>query len=335
MKSKKLILTFTLIVSIILTSFSVVYGGTNESGKVSLKQTTTVAEGSYKQGDEIEISISVSVKGMDGINMFLGVLDYNKNLLEYQGVLLNSEWSLISSDEQVYIERKDIKDSVGTICKMKFKVLKEFTETKIRLENIDAASIKGQGIHYLYENVNSPSITIKAKAVQTMQANKTEGTTQVGSNTTNKEQVTTQTGNSTTNKTQGTTQTGSSTTNKAQETTQAGNSTTNKTHVTEIPQEANNMQIGVQVTTTPQVEGMQQTNIVENIIEENTINEDVETNELTSEEVQNMIDIATAEITTNIHEEMKEQEKNIIEQICSYIAQIAQAIIENISKIFA
>lgn len=303
MKSKKRILTVTLILSIILTSFNVVYGSTNESGKVSLKQTTTVARGSYKQGDEIQISISVSVKGMDGINMFLGVLDYDKNLLEYQGVLLNSEWSLISSDEQVYIERKDVKDSVGTICKMKFKVVKEFTETKVKLENIDAASIKGQGIHYLYENVNSPSITIKAKTVQTE------------SNTTNKTQgETTQTGNSTANKTQG-------------ETTQIGNGTTNNMNVTEIQQRANS---NIQQTTIPQIEEIQQADIIEDIIDEN-----IDTNELTNEEVQDMIDTATNEITTNIHEEMKEQEKNIIEQIYLYITKIAQAIIANILKIFA
>ena len=98
-------------------------------------------------------------------------------------------------------------------------------------------------------------------------------------------------------------------------------------NVTEIQQRANS---NIQQTTIPQIEEIQQADIIEDIIDEN-----IDTNELTNEEVQDMIDTATNEITTNIHEEMKEQEKNIIEQIYLYITKIAQAIIANILKIFA
>lgn len=172
MISKKFILTATLMLSIILTSFSGVYAKSNASGELTLKQTSSIAQGTYKPGEEITISVSISVKGVDGINMFLADIEYDTNLLQYEGVILNSEWSLIADDDQIFIERSDLKDSAGTICKIKFKVTKEFNETTIGLKHIDASSIYSVGLHYLYGNINEPNIIIKAKPAQVVNTTK-------------------------------------------------------------------------------------------------------------------------------------------------------------------
>lgn len=172
MISKKFILAATLVICIILTSFSGVYANSDASGELTLKQTSSIAQGTYKPEEEITISVSISVKGVDGINMFLADIEYDKNLLQYEGVILNSEWSLIADDDQIFIERNDLEDSAGTICKIKFKVINEFNETTIGLKHIDASSINSVGLHYLYENINSPSITIKAKPTQIVNTTK-------------------------------------------------------------------------------------------------------------------------------------------------------------------
>lgn len=163
MLSKKLILTAILVLSIIATSFVNVYASSNASGVFTLKETSAKATNTYKVGDEITVSVSVAVKGMDGINTFLAdVLGYDRNLLKYTGITLKEDWRLISDNGKVFIEKQDLGNDIGKLCELKFKVIKEFKETKIYIDNIDASSGNGTNIHYLDGNVNSPSITIKA-----------------------------------------------------------------------------------------------------------------------------------------------------------------------------
>lgn len=163
MLSKKLILTATLVLSIIATSFVNVYASSNASGVFTLKETSAKATNTYKVGDEITVSVSVAVKEMDGINIILAdVLGYDKDLLEYKGITLRKDWVVISDKGKIFIERVDLESDKGKLCELKFKVKKEFKETKIYLDKIDATSGDGINIHYLDGNVNSPSIIIKA-----------------------------------------------------------------------------------------------------------------------------------------------------------------------------
>ena len=163
MISKKLILTATLILSIILTSFSGVYASSNPSGVITLSEVSSKPEGSYKVGDEVVIQLSIAVKEMDGVNILLAdVLGYDSNVLKYNGVKLRDGWSLITDNGVFFIERRDLDNDVGKLCELKFKVIKEFEETTIYMDKFDISSGDGTNIHYLDGTINSPSIKITA-----------------------------------------------------------------------------------------------------------------------------------------------------------------------------
>ena len=321
MVSKKFILTATLVLCIVLTSFTSVFASTNASGIVTLKEVSTKAEGSYKVGDEIVINVSIAVKGMDGINMFLaGVLDYNKNLLEYKGVVLSSEWSLISDKNQIFIERRDLKDSTGTICKMKFKVIKEFTETSVGLKEIDASSIDSTNLLYIYGNVNSPNISIKANPVSSTTEEKTENKTPVienkVDNTVSEKTNTVVPENNTVIE------------NKVEDTNTvvSENKTENNTVV------ENKVDNTISEKTENKVEN-NNTVTTENTIKQNAVEKEINKEEV-SKEIQQIVAEAKGEIMENVDIKLEEQKASIIETICDYIASIAQNIVNSILKIF-
>lgn len=317
MLSKKLILTATLVLSIIATSFVNVYASSNASGVVTLKESSARAEGAYKVGDEIRVSVSVAVKGMDGINTFLAdVLGYDRNLLKYTGITLKEDWRLISDNGKVFIEKQDLGNDIGKLCELKFKVIKEFKETKIYIDNIDASSGNGTNIHYLDGNVNSPSITIKA-------SEPAPSTTKVETQVKKEEPKT----------------------NNEQEKQTVQNQTQTTNRKDEVRKPEQEKMTGTQ--NTVQVEESKTTTVNTQVVENNTQTEATKTTENTQnvQEVQTVEAVGTQiQDTTNklVEQEVtklaKEQNiseenmDNIMEIITSCVTKVVSAIIEAIFK---
>ncbi len=315
MLSKKLILTATLVLIIIATSFVNVYANSNASGVVTLKESSTKAIGAYKVGDEIKVSVSVAVKEMNGINIILiDVLGYDKDLLEYKGISLRKDWTLITDKNCIFIERADLENSTGILCELKFRVIKEFKETNIYLDGIDATSGEGVNIHYLDGNVNSPSITIKA-------SNPVSSTTKVETQTTKEEQPKVNNEQQNENKTQAT--------SRKDEVRKVETKEPTKTQNTVQTEEPKNTTVNTQVQDNniqevPTVENTQNTQGVQAVEDIQTQMQDT-TNKLVEQEI------------TKLSEEQKEKISeenmdNIMEIIMSCVTKVVSAIVEAIFK---
>ena len=156
MKIKKIVLVLILYLLVMLLTINNIYASQGNSAIVKLNRNNTSP---IKVGDEIAIDVDISVTGFQGIIEFLADVEYDKEVLEYTDVVLQEDWNLISSNEKVYIEQRDMKDSQGKICSLKFKVLKETKDTTIKLNGIDAAGVSGS-VYWLDGNVDIPSITL-------------------------------------------------------------------------------------------------------------------------------------------------------------------------------
>lgn len=157
MKLNKVFVIVVLMLTFALSIFTNVYAQENMRGTVEL---VLEDPSSYKVGEEIIVNVSINVTGFDGILLFYADVNYDKTVLKYEGVNPSAGWVLTSEDENVYIEKSNTKDATGKICSLKFKVLKDTQDTTIKLESIDASGANGS-VHYLYENVNSPSLVIR------------------------------------------------------------------------------------------------------------------------------------------------------------------------------
>lgn len=315
MLSKKLILTATLVLSIIATSFVNVYASSNASGVFTLKETSAKATNTYKVGDEITVSVSVAVKGMDGINTFLAdVLGYDRNLLKYTGITLKEDWRLISDNGKVFIEKQDLGNDIGKLCELKFKVIKEFKETKIYIYNIDASSGNGTNIHYLDGNVNSPSITIKASEPAPSAPKVETQPTKPEQNETNNEQEKQPVQNQT------------QTTNRKDE--------VRKPEQEKMTGTQNTVQVEEPKTNTQGVENNIQTEATKTI--ENTPNvQEVQTVEVVETQIQDTTNKLVEQEVTKLAKEQNISEENmdnIMEIITSCVTKVVSAIIEAIFK---
>lgn len=166
MKTKNL---FVIIINLLITFLLItnVYAEENQSATVNL---TRSSKEPIKVGEEIIIDVDITVNGFEGIAEFLANVTYDKEVLEYKEVLLQNDWNLINSNGKVYIEQKDVKDSKGKICSLKFVLLKEAKNTTIKLENIDAAGLSGS-INSLDGNVNEPAILLDIERGTVTQSN--------------------------------------------------------------------------------------------------------------------------------------------------------------------
>lgn len=314
MLSKKLILTATLVLSIIATSFVNVYASSNASGVFTLKEASAKATGTYKVGDEITVSVSVAVKEMDGINIILAnVLGYDKDLLEYKGITLRKDWVVISDKGKIFIERVDLESDKGKLCELKFKVIKEFKETKIYLDKIDATSGDGINIHYLDGNVNSPSIIIKASE-PAPSTTKVETQVKKEEPKTNNEQEKQPVQNQT------------QTTNRKDEVRKPEQEQTKPTQ--------NTVQVEEPKTNTQGVENNIQTEATKTI--ENTQNvQEVQTVEVVETQIQDTTNKLVEQEVTKLAKEQNISEENmdnIMEIITSCVTKVVSAIIEAIFK---
>lgn len=159
MKLNKVFVIVVLMLTFTLSIFTNVYAEEDMRGTVELSLENS---SSYKVGEEIIVNVSINVTGFEGILFFYADVNYDNTVLKYEGVTPASKWNVVNQDENVYLEKSDTENVTGKICSLKFKVLKDVTDTTIKLESIDASGTNGS-VHYLYENVNSPSLVIKEK----------------------------------------------------------------------------------------------------------------------------------------------------------------------------
>lgn len=157
MKNLKILSIVSVLFLAMVISFSSVEAATEScSLKIGLSASAT----SINVGDEISISVKIkSVTGFDGIHLIVAKKVYDPSIFEYIGCNPQNGWDLRGDASNIVLYRKSGNISTGTICTLKFKVLKASTGI-ISLTNIDATGDNGD-VYYEDGNVNFPSISFK------------------------------------------------------------------------------------------------------------------------------------------------------------------------------
>ena len=157
MKNLKILSIVSVLFLAMVISFSSVEATTEScSLKIGLSASAT----SINVGDEISISVKInSVTGFDGIHLIVAKKVYDPSIFEYIGCNPQNGWDLRGDASNIVLYRKSGDVSTGTICTLKFKVLKASTGI-ISLTNIDATGDNGD-VYYEDGNVNFPSISFK------------------------------------------------------------------------------------------------------------------------------------------------------------------------------
>lgn len=157
MKNLKILSIVSVLFLAMVISFSSVEAATEScSLKIGLSSSTT----SINVGDEISVSVKInSVTGFDGIHIIVAKKVYDPSIFEYIGCNPQNSWDLRGDASNIILYRKSGDVSTGTICTLKFKVLKASTGI-ISLTNIDATGNNGD-VYYEDGNVNFPSISFK------------------------------------------------------------------------------------------------------------------------------------------------------------------------------
>lgn len=157
MKNLKILSIVSVLFLAMVISFSSVEAATEScSLKIGLSASAT----SINVGDEISISVKIkSVTGFDGIHLIVAKKVYDPSIFEYIGCNPQNGWDLRGDASNIVLYRKSGDVSTGTICTLKFKVLKASTGI-ISLTNIDATGDNGD-VYYEDGNVNFPSISFK------------------------------------------------------------------------------------------------------------------------------------------------------------------------------
>jgi hypothetical protein len=287
MKKVSKILAFILMaITIVISNSSIVNANPDtNSAKFSLTSSTK----NIKVGDEIEINIVISsITGFNGISTFTAKKIFDSSTFEYIGSQGKNGW-IVQRDNGTIIIKADKDYGAGTtIGVLKFKALKATNSTVVKLTQLDATSKDGvNDVYYDDGNVNSPEITFKISekettSTQTTTQTSTTPTTSTSTPTTTTQKASTQTSTpitATTATSVATTQTATPIVNNKTTSTQTTTSTTaneNNTVTTNV--EVNNEVVNEQVETN------EITQTTTNIEQTNTaleIENDDETTEIT------------------------------------------------------
>lgn len=151
MKLKLKIINIFIIVFLLLFGINFVYAADNEQ---NLGFQFDIEEKVYKKDDVLTLEVKANNPNNIGINVISFTLNYNNEILEInkvydeiededvQDIKAFKSWEMNYDNEMdcVTLTRTDLyKDSNETICKINFKVKKEFSTENIRITEIESA----------------------------------------------------------------------------------------------------------------------------------------------------------------------------------------------------
>lgn len=157
----KIIKKINFITLLIITILSMNLSMVNATSAYSAKFNLTSNYSNITVGDEISITFNInSINGFDGIHLIATKKVYDSNIFEYIGCYPQNGWELKGDSTNIVLQRDAGDVTTGTICTLKFKVLKFKDNSTITLSNIDATGNNGD-VYFEDNNVNSPSVNIK------------------------------------------------------------------------------------------------------------------------------------------------------------------------------
>lgn len=153
---KRVSITILLVFVMILSSITVVNADEGHSATFSLTTTNT----NVKVGDEVSINLNLdSTTGFTGITKFVAHKVFDPTIFEYLGTTGQNGWDLKGDAVNIVLVNQE-NFSSGTICVLKFKVLKEVNDATIKMDELDATGDDGD-VYFEDNNVNTPEVKFK------------------------------------------------------------------------------------------------------------------------------------------------------------------------------
>lgn len=176
---KKVSLTILLVFVVLLASITNVNAadGTDVSATFNLTTQNT----NVQVGDIVTVTLSIGqLNGFNGVIWFNAAKVYDSEVFEYLGATGLNGFAVKGDDsadeEAVLYYREAGPLQEGAIAELKFKALKEVTNTKIQLTQLDITGDTGKP-YYEDGNVNAPYVEFKVVAATAPDTEQEPGTT--------------------------------------------------------------------------------------------------------------------------------------------------------------